>query len=784
MMNKRFTYVSFLLFLVLLISTFNMAAGQVQKGTLGGKVVGEETYNCAGKRFGLVGASNTVDTNPDGSSIPLSWRNVKIIQDLCPGAAVFLHAKGGTWPGAQVSLVQAVLQNDDLDYVILDPSANGQQDSSGITPETYKEAALNLAKMVKDKNQNIKVIMLTNTPTKGNPTDYGSSNTIQRVKAFNADLLNTRLGKPELIDYAVDTYSATEDPLGSDSCGNYCGSDKLHFGETGRKRVMKAVMDTVFGAPTSATVVTNTAVSPSSSTAAENCLNPLRCDEIDAVWMKIVVWVNSARKGQIFDTIKGSFRSYQEVRPTVVITPGVGDIDGLKSASPDQIKQYIKQNLGEDYIEDIDYLTRILAQERGCADEWKQERGAIAQVVINRVHSTQWGNTVKDVVASNSWNANFASIIPAQSGLEDSSKNGCTISAIKFMMCTGEEDLGAKKIGGRDGFVHRQTQVAQGREVPPWNYVNPIQVQETGNVATFSGKDITPKDCSLRRYKSGVPEGVSSVASGISNAVLSVTSIFGGNCPPEMASINNKYCIDKWEDSIYDKNNPSAQASLFYPAKTSQADLFYNYWKNGWKGNQPPNSNYAQMPSQGAETSNGFVPLAKSQPNVIPNMYVSKEIAEQACASAGKRLCTEDEWVRACKGPSITQYPYGNDYVAGKCNTNQAGKYPPSIVGWDKVMPANQFDPSDPRNGKAAVDIGGVKETGSFSECSNAHGVYDMVGNLAEVVSTPSSSGNSLFKGSAFMRSGDNLNCNDNIGAHAATYTDYSLGFRCCATLS
>ena len=61
----------------------------------------------------------------------------------------------GTWPGAQVSLVQATIQNDNLDYMILDPSANGQQASSGITSEGYKAAAINLAQIVKNKNKDI-----------------------------------------------------------------------------------------------------------------------------------------------------------------------------------------------------------------------------------------------------------------------------------------------------------------------------------------------------------------------------------------------------------------------------------------------------------------------------------------------------------------------------------------------------------------------------------------------------------------------------------------------------
>ena len=230
-MKKLFAY---LLLVILCAITFITVVAQVEQGTLGGKVV-EKYEGCAGKRIGLVGASNTVDMDTSGKPLAGAWSNANIIKEFCPGATVFLQAKGGTWPGVQVSLVQAVLQNDNLDYVILDPSANGQQTSSSVTPEEYKKAAINLAQLVKDKNKNIKVIMLTNTPTKGAAGGYGTPEAIQRIKTFNVDLLNNKLGRSDLIDYAVDTYSATESSPGSDTCGYCAGAngglgDGIHFG--------------------------------------------------------------------------------------------------------------------------------------------------------------------------------------------------------------------------------------------------------------------------------------------------------------------------------------------------------------------------------------------------------------------------------------------------------------------------------------------------------------------------------------------------------------------------
>src|SRR3989344_2063401 len=313
-----------MIFLILGLVLISSALAQpVQVGTVGVNPVA--VYEaCQNKNFGLVGASNTWDTDINGKPLGSSWSNVNIIKELCPGSTVFLSAVGGANPEAQVPLLTRVLANDNLDYVIIDPSANGQSNFSGWDSERYTAAAIKLAEMVKEKDSDIEVIMLTNTPTKGATGGYGTPTAIQRIKSFNADLLNYHLGKEDLIDYAVDTYSAIESSPGSDTCG-YCANDKgglgdgIHFGPAGRKQVMKAVMDKVFGAPTIATTVTN---APVSSASAENCLDKNRCDEIDAVWLKIAVWVNSARKGQVFDTVRG-WRAHVEARPTVVVTLGV-----------------------------------------------------------------------------------------------------------------------------------------------------------------------------------------------------------------------------------------------------------------------------------------------------------------------------------------------------------------------------------------------------------------------------------------------------------------------------
>lgn len=41
--------------------------------------------------------------------------------------------------------------------------------------------------------------------------------------------------------------------------------------------------------------------------------------------------------------------------------------------------------------------------------------------------------------------------------------------------------------------------------------------------------------------------------------------------------------------------------------------------------------------------------------------------AKKICESEGKRLCTENEWEKACKGPDSNVYGYGNEFAAATC---------------------------------------------------------------------------------------------------------------------
>jgi formylglycine-generating enzyme len=60
-----------------------------------------------------------------------------------------------------------------------------------------------------------------------------------------------------------------------------------------------------------------------------------------------------------------------------------------------------------------------------------------------------------------------------------------------------------------------------------------------------------------------------------------------------------------------------------------------------------------------------------NEAGAIPTTNVSRDEAVRLCESENKRLCSELEWERACKGPDNARYEYGSTFDARVCNAGQ-----------------------------------------------------------------------------------------------------------------
>jgi hypothetical protein len=166
-----------------------------------------------------------------------------------------------------------------------------------------------------------------------------------------------------------------------------------------------------------------------------------------------------------------------------------------------------------------------------------------------------------------------------------------------------------------------------------------------------------------------------------------------------------------------------------------------------------------------------------------PQGYISGEQAVIACKNAGKRLCETDEWVRACRGPKLTKYPYGNERKANVCNDRfKVLDHHPVPILWKKDPTSADatlmWHPSFMNDPRLLTMAFTTVASGTFEKCTNEYGVYDMVGNLHEWVKDAEGT----FRGGFFMDTFQNgEGCEYRTVGHGFEYHDYSTGFRCCA---
>ena len=156
-----------------------------------------------------------------------------------------------------------------------------------------------------------------------------------------------------------------------------------------------------------------------------------------------------------------------------------------------------------------------------------------------------------------------------------------------------------------------------------------------------------------------------------------------------------------------------------------------------------------------------------------PPVMVDWYDAAGACASVGKRLCWESEWVTACEGPEKLPFPYGRKRDPKACNIDNAWVGP----NLDAV-----YSPKPEVQDAELRRLDKSKPSGAMEGCQSGFGVHDLTGNFDEWVLAEQEVGESKWarlKGGAWghVRNA----CRPYTTSHPPEFTYYFISFRCCA---
>ncbi len=189
-----------------------------------------------------------------------------------------------------------------------------------------------------------------------------------------------------------------------------------------------------------------------------------------------------------------------------------------------------------------------------------------------------------------------------------------------------------------------------------------------------------------------------------------------------------------------------------------------------------------------------------NKPCELPFVWTSPSYAKKVCELQGKRLCSQIEWQLACHadpndGPD-TRYAYGDTLDLDVCHTKRRHRQVAE-------KPCTSTDAQTTYR-TCSTD---TEPSGSFPKCRSRYGVYDLHGNVAEIMMRRDADGSvkSQLKGSAWFYDevarevgGPPLHenaqgaypdhCNFDPRWHVenienAWHVNYHLGFRCCKSI-
>jgi formylglycine-generating enzyme required for sulfatase activity len=243
-------------------------------------------------------------------------------------------------------------------------------------------------------------------------------------------------------------------------------------------------------------------------------------------------------------------------------------------------------------------------------------------------------------------------------------------------------------------------------------------------------------------------------------------------CPPDMVRVRD-FCVDRYEAVTVDKRS-GAMLSPYYAPDARLVSAVYDQWLSERRSVGPDSAREFALPQlpEIQKRRQDYTAQAASRPGQVPQGYLSYPLAKLVCERAGKRLCSESEWVTACKGETGRKFPYGERFEQGLCNVYRPIHPAQVLHGWAS------YGHRDPRlNLVSEPSLGPLlRPTGSTPTCASRWGsdrIFDMVGNLDEWVEEQ------VFLGGFYGRS-TREGCESKVSSHAPAYYDYSTGTRCC----
>jgi hypothetical protein len=247
-------------------------------------------------------------------------------------------------------------------------------------------------------------------------------------------------------------------------------------------------------------------------------------------------------------------------------------------------------------------------------------------------------------------------------------------------------------------------------------------------------------------------------------------------CPNDMVRTAS-VCIDRWEISTVDKKTGRA-LSPYYPPSAPLLRRVLDIWqieRLSYGDSAARALPLPQLPDW--EIAGDFEPMAVSRANVVPQGYLSRDLARRVCENAGKRLCRLDEWKAACRGIKQHDFPYGSSYTPGACNVGRT-IHSAFVLHGNSSM--GHLDPRMNLVVERGIDPL-LRTTGTTTTCASRWGddaIFDMVGNLDEWVADDDEG----FVGGFYARA-TTKGCDSRVKSHPPSYYDYSIGTRCCRSI-